>query len=107
MMRHRPADPDLKPALRSLVGAVGTANGSAALWSRLVRDHRFILPAREPRFHNADSNRGSSLARSWEGRSEEHTSELQSLIRNSYAVFCLKKTPHIAATEQNLVNLVI
>src|SRR3546814_5632788 len=30
--------------------------------------------------------------RSWQvGRSEEHTSELQSLMRNSYAVFCLKK----------------
>src|SRR3546814_5951866 len=29
-----------------------------------------------------------------EARSEEHTSELQSLMRNSYAVFCLKtKTP--------------
>src|SRR3546814_9182529 len=27
-----------------------------------------------------------------ERRSEEHTSELQSLMRNSYAVFCLKKT---------------
>src|SRR3546814_6301651 len=31
----------------------------------------------------------------WRGplevRSEEHTSELQSLMRNSYAVFCLKK----------------
>src|SRR3546814_6356169 len=27
-----------------------------------------------------------------EGRSEEHTSELQSLMRISYAVFCLKKT---------------
>src|SRR3546814_9700992 len=26
-----------------------------------------------------------------ETRSEEHTSELQSLMRNSYAVFCLKK----------------
>src|SRR3546814_5181853 len=26
-----------------------------------------------------------------EWRSEEHTSELQSLMRNSYAVFCLKK----------------
>src|SRR3546814_3303763 len=26
--------------------------------------------------------------------SEEHTSELQSLMRISYAVFCLKKTPH-------------
>src|SRR3546814_9573032 len=29
-------------------------------------------------------------------RSEEHTSELQSLMRNSYAVFCLKKKKHIA-----------
>src|SRR3546814_6063544 len=27
----------------------------------------------------------------WIGRSEEHTSELQSLMRISYAVFCLKK----------------
>src|SRR3546814_10040218 len=27
----------------------------------------------------------------WFARSEEHTSELQSLMRNSYAVFCLKK----------------
>src|SRR3546814_10031053 len=29
--------------------------------------------------------------RHWLLRSEEHTSELQSLMRNSYAVFCLKK----------------
>src|SRR3546814_3916239 len=29
-----------------------------------------------------------------EVRSEEHTSELQSLMRISYAVFCLKKTQH-------------
>src|SRR3546814_6209575 len=28
-------------------------------------------------------------------RSEEHTSELQSLMRSSYAVFCLKKTKEI------------
>src|SRR3546814_2909180 len=28
------------------------------------------------------------------GRSEEHTSELQSLMRNSYAVFCLKNKTH-------------
>src|SRR3546814_5826533 len=28
--------------------------------------------------------------RSWRLRSEEHTSELQSLMRTSYAVFCLK-----------------
>src|SRR3546814_5131108 len=29
-----------------------------------------------------------------EVRSEEHTSELQSLMRSSYAVFCLKKKNH-------------
>src|SRR3546814_5194581 len=33
-------------------------------------------------------------------RSEEHTSELQSLMRTSYAVFCLKKkTQHISAQQ--------
>src|SRR3546814_7078217 len=32
-----------------------------------------------------------ALSRSRQGRSEEHTSELQSLMRTSYAVFCLKK----------------
>src|SRR3546814_10598252 len=31
------------------------------------------------------------FARNFKVRSEEHTSELQSLMRNSYAVFCLKK----------------
>src|SRR3546814_2700563 len=29
----------------------------------------------------------------WRDRSEEHTSELQSLMRISYAVFCLNKKP--------------
>src|SRR3546814_1091335 len=31
-------------------------------------------------------------------RSEEHTSELQSLMRISYAVFCLKKKTHLTHT---------
>src|SRR3546814_4466755 len=34
---------------------------------------------------------GLSRSRQITGRSEEHTSELQSLMRTSYAVFCLKK----------------
>src|SRR3546814_6817450 len=33
----------------------------------------------------------ATTARARENRSEEHTSELQSLMRISYAVFCLKK----------------
>src|SRR3546814_7460670 len=32
---------------------------------------------------------GEQTGRTFAGRSEEHTSELQSLMRNSYAVFCL------------------
>src|SRR3546814_4113616 len=32
-------------------------------------------------------------------RSEEHTSELQSLMRISYAVFCLKQKEHILQTH--------
>src|SRR3546814_3579049 len=33
----------------------------------------------------------SDIAHQYDARSEEHTSELQSLMRISYAVFCLKK----------------
>src|SRR3546814_3243860 len=40
-----------------------------------------------------------------EVRSEEHTSELQSLMRISYAVFCLKKKNYTHATDTNRVNL--
>src|SRR3546814_9706430 len=36
------------------------------------------------------------------GRSEEHTSELQSLMRISYDVFCLKKKhKHVTATREH------
>src|SRR3546814_10877997 len=48
-------------------------------------------------------------------RSEEHTSELQSLMRISYAVFCLKKknhkkankplTPHLLSPPHNHNNI--
>src|SRR3546814_2761797 len=37
------------------------------------------------------------------GRSEEHTSELQSLMRISYAVFCLKKTNQNTQNNENMI----
>src|SRR3546814_9528635 len=37
-------------------------------------------------------------------RSEEHTSELQSLMRISYAVFCLKKKNNIYMTNNKIHN---
>src|SRR3546814_7560469 len=36
--------------------------------------------------------------KSWNFRSEEHTPELQSLMRSSYAVFCLKKKTKMYST---------
>src|SRR3546814_1620489 len=48
------------------------------------RDDRLRQTARRSREHRRHECRSSS-------RSEEHTSELQSLMRISYAVFCLKK----------------
>src|SRR3546814_10702629 len=36
----------------------------------------------------------AALVGQGDGRSEEHTSELQSLMRISYAVFCLKNKKH-------------
>src|SRR3546814_8626717 len=59
---------------------------------RLQGRHR---PLRVPALGHPGQPRGRRSA----ARSEEHTSELQSLMRISYAVFCLKKknktnTPH-------------
>src|SRR3546814_7368008 len=42
-------------------------------------------------YHQSLFDVGLAFAFAGIGRSEEHTSELQSLMRISYAVFCLKK----------------
>src|SRR3546814_4582300 len=40
-------------------------------------------------------------------RSEEHTSELQSLMRISYAVFCLKKKTKYTTDKTRYVNIAL
>src|SRR3546814_950516 len=47
--------------------------------------------SRRSRSKRRSETRGRNHATLSGGRSEEHTSELQSLMRTSYAVFCLKK----------------
>src|SRR3546814_10116837 len=62
--------------------------GRTAIYRRFFQheDLRAVLGSRKC------GNRGGRAAAD---RSEEHTSELQSLMRISYPVFCLKKiTPH-------------
>src|SRR3546814_9023462 len=50
----------------------------------------FRSPDQQPR-HDLVANAQQQRALEHRMRSEEHTSELQSLMRISYAVFCLKK----------------
>src|SRR3546814_9982290 len=52
-------------------------------------DHALALQALEAGLDHAPLRRVDHHRDA--GRSEEHTSELQSLMRSSYAVFCLKK----------------
>src|SRR3546814_4489969 len=65
------------------------------LWRRQLRDVRAVLRRALPvdvakREDQRDGRRAGG-----ERRSEEHTSELQSLMRISYAVFCLKKKTNL------------
>src|SRR3546814_8997525 len=53
-------------------------------------------------WHRRADTRASECARRAAGqRSEEHTSELQSLMRNSYAVFCLQKKKKMKRLSKN------
>src|SRR3546814_12640316 len=59
--------------------------------SVLEHDPAFIFGAVDKAVpHRLGQHKGFGLRRA-QHRSEEHTSELQSLMRISYAVFCLKK----------------
>src|SRR3546814_3636930 len=60
------------------------------IWRRQRPRHRQVrrAPVLLLRDRHEFLHGGGEAAR---GRSEEHTSELQSLMRISYAVFCLKK----------------
>src|SRR3546814_5459708 len=63
-----------------------------------------------PRNHgvHSSSDRNGPSARGPAHRSEEHTSELQSLMRISYAVFCLKKKKYrISLHLLNILNKLV
>src|SRR3546814_3177087 len=66
---------------------IPTANPCSPIWS---------VPAT-----SRPKRSSSPTSFSWRRRSEEHTSELQSLMRISYAVFCLKKKNQSRTTTHN------
>src|SRR3546814_7521901 len=71
--------------------------------SRMKRSSRNYAEGESPRERIV--NAASRLFGSKGFRSEEHTSELQSLMRISYAVFCLKKkNKHTTNTKQHTAS---
>src|SRR3546814_9646923 len=96
---------DLRPAARCRRAAEAESDGLFGQKARLSG-----APVGEPPAGHADRDRARQRVDSRSGilkrgahdlggidRSEEHTSELQSLMRISYAVFCLKKKNTYAA----------
>src|SRR3546814_2685101 len=73
-----PGPADLRLIAENLVGPRRFADGGQGYRRPHIRTVLELLP-----FRGAEAR-----------RSEEHTSELQSLMRISYAVFCLKKTKY-------------
>src|SRR3546814_9946082 len=90
---------------RRMPARFGGALGQTCLGrrGRLVRGQRLVMPLQcdvgvvaDPPLElrevlPAERTFQVGIERQREARSEEHTSELQSLMRISYAVFCLKK----------------
>src|SRR3546814_10828774 len=76
---------------------------------RRARLHAPRPPAPDPRAADGDA----AVAARGVHRSEEHTSELQSLMRISYAVFCLKKknkhkkNTQIAITTHTIISIIV
>src|SRR3546814_6654327 len=70
-------------------------------------DHNYAVTHVSILLECANGRRFLPEARPSENRSEEHTSELQSLMRISYAVFCLKKKhnyTHCNIAHQSIKN---
>src|SRR3546814_4736329 len=80
-----------------------SADRDAAVRARAGRDRerQHAEDEREARHQDRAKPDARGLERGIDHRSEEHTSELQSLMRISYAVFCLKKkkNPHNKKTH--------
>src|SRR3546814_4966140 len=66
----------------SIVGLAGVSKKKTLVFGLIAFSHASL---------SRPSTTVASIPKRGQRRSEEHTSELQSLMRSSYAVFCLKK----------------
>src|SRR3546814_3880773 len=101
---------DLLPSMTSMTRTLDTDNERARSRDRLVICEPFTPGAGwiSKRVMTGPGVAATTCALTPNARSEAHTSELQSLMRISYAVFCLKKNKHLiiiyfttTTTQQN------
>src|SRR3546814_1521865 len=95
-----------RPAHRAFHARLGALRIDAA-GRTFVERHHDVAAEQALDFHGSFG--GQHVARTVEvaserHRSEEHTSELQSLMRNSYAVFCLKKKTSKHTKKQHTLH---
>src|SRR3546814_9223757 len=79
-------------------GWQGAARARSAAYLRVREQHSRAATtpgvSKPSKRGHSSAGRAPALQAGGRRRSEEHTSELQSLMRISYAVFCLKKKKH-------------
>src|SRR3546814_3363535 len=91
-------DPHLDPA--HAIGGVRGRFGIVDIGAQRVQRHpTFAIPFGARDFRAAETAGAVDPDALGAERSEEHTSELQSLMRISYAVFCLKKKSNTTTTR--------
>src|SRR3546814_3430371 len=78
-------------AMARIARALGVEGNAAVAMHQIARRLGAPMALRELGMPEAAIREAAALATANPYRSEEHTSELQSLMRISYAVFCLKK----------------
>src|SRR3546814_7195575 len=86
------SDGDVEVAVGNRARGIADRHSAGAARGR-IRDHRpkYLVAQRDLRGPGVTHDRHRRERARGLARSEEHTSELQSLMRISYAVFCLTK----------------
>src|SRR3546814_1760402 len=95
-----------RSAVADPAGADAVGDGPTGRVLHHLHDHRGLRGPGRRQLRLVDDEHQRVLSAAAQGlRSEEHTSELQSLMRISYAVFCLKKKKHTHTTTITLRTL--